>query len=142
MSVERVRELAEPASKTNLFNRVKEVEVAGERYRIKRLTRREMFESGISWLSWYLISLDRELNRESNLERKKEIVRERERAQYEFERKMLLASVEDMTEEKLDELDVDTWRELLNHVVEWNFLRRDRLSPRHESREDLIPGIS
>ena len=142
MSVERVKELAQSAAKSNLFERTKRVAIMGEEYTIRRLTRKEMFESGLSYLSSYLMSLGRELERESDLEKKKRIIEESEKTQYEFEKKLLLMSVEGMTEEKLDELDINTWRELLSAVVEYNFLTRAGLSARQESREGLIPGIS
>jgi len=142
MSVERVKELAQSAAKSNLFERKKMIKILDQEYMIRRLTRKEMFESGLSYLSSYLMSLGRELERESDLEKKKRIIEESEKTQYEFEKKLLLMSVEGMTEEKLDELDINTWRELLSAVVEYNFLTRAGLSARRESREGLIPGIS
>jgi hypothetical protein len=140
MSVEHVREVAQSAAKSNLFERRKTVKIFEQEYVIRRLTRKEMFESGLSYLSSYLMSLGRELERESDLEKKKKIIEESEKTQYEFEKKLLLMSVEDLSEEKLDEMDINIWRELLNAVVEFNFLTRAGLSARRESREGLIPA--
>jgi len=142
MSVEKVKQLAEPASKANLFQRKKVIKVFGEEYTIKRLTRKEMYESGISYLSSLLTSLSKELDRETNIEKKKQIIQEAEKTQYEFERKLLLNCIEGMTEEKLDELDINVWRELLSHVVAFNFLFSHRSSEQQESSGESTPRTS
>ena len=136
MSVEKVKALAEPASKANLFERRKIVKVFGEEYTVKRLTRKEMFESGIFYLSSLLTNLTHQSDLETDIEKKKKIIEEAVKTQYEFERKLLLTCVENMNEEKLDNLDIDVWRELLNEVVKFNFLTSTRLLEQPRSRED------
>jgi dGTP triphosphohydrolase len=136
MSVEKVKELAQPAAKSNLFERKKIIKVFGEDYIIKRLTRKEMYESGISYLSSLLTSLSRELDKEIDIEKKKQIIQEAEKTQYEFERRLLLNCIEGMTEERLDMLDIDVWRELLSHVVAFNFLTSRKSLGQQEFREE------
>lgn len=116
MSVEKIEKLTEEAKKENLFKRKKEVEVAGKKYVIRRPTRAEFFDSRINYLSSLLTKLDAQIEKETDLEKKKKLIEEREQINYEFEKKILMLCVEGMTEEKLNDLDYAEWYQLFNEV--------------------------
>lgn len=132
MSVDRVRELSEVASRENLFRRFKEVEVGGARYVIRRPTRAEMFSSGINFLSSLISRLDSRIGEEPEIEKKKRLIEERERAQYELEKRLLLLCVEGMSEDRLEKLDYSEWYRLFSEVSEFVFVApfRELSSPR------------
>lgn len=122
MSVERVREYSEIASKENLFRKMKEVEIGGVKYVIRRPTRAEMFNSGINFLLSLISRLEDKIVEENDAEKRVKLIEEREKAQYELEKRLLLICVQDMTEEKLDKLEYGEWYKLFSEVNEFVFI--------------------
>ena len=143
MSVEKIAKAAETAGKQNLFQRVREVEVAGRKYTMRRPSRREMFDSGVNNLSSFIRWLDSLIQTEKDVERKEELVKLRERKQYEFERALLKLCVENTTDEDLDNLGYDEWYELFNYVSDFVFVAPFReFLQRLEFKRDVPLAIS
>jgi len=141
-TVEKVKAYAATASKERLFQKVKEVEVSGRRYVIRRPSRKEMFETGLQLMSNLLDDLRRMIERETDLERKRKLWEEYLKTQYDYERKLLLTCVEGIGEEDIDAMDYGEYYALVNQVVDFVYLAPLReLSERRSSQKEPTPVI-
>ena len=143
MSVEKVREFASEASREKLFQKVKELEVRGRRYVIRRPTRGEIYSAGINQLSTLISILERQIMSEQDLEKKKRLVEDKERIQYEFEKKLLLLCVEGLNEDELGKLEYSEWYILFSEVNDFVFISPfQELLKQRRSRRNLTQDIS
>ena len=142
MSVEKVKRLASEASKERLFLKVKEVKIGEKTYRIRRPSRKEMYESGLQLEANILDDMKEMIRRESDLEKRKKLWEQYLKMQYDYEKKLLLKCVEGMTEEELDKMDYGEYYVLVNQVIRFIFLTPLReLSERRGSLREPTPTI-
>ncbi|MCL7402027.1 MAG: hypothetical protein LZ168_04490 [Thaumarchaeota archaeon] len=138
MSIEKVREFASEASRDRLFQKVKEVEIGGRRYIIRRPTRGEIYSTGVSQLSTLLSILERQIMNEEDFEKRRKLIEEKEKIQYEFEKKLLLLCVEGLNEDELGKLEYSEWYILFSEVNEFVFIAPfQELLKQRKSRRSL-----
>lgn len=131
---EKVKEYAEPALKKNLFKKVKEIEIDGVKFVIRRPTRLEIFNSKLDEYGDKTRDLMDLIARENDPEKKSELRKQLKEVNFAYEKELIrLCVVEpDLGESPEDVLDTGIWFRLVREISDFVFVApfRESFPPR------------
>jgi len=102
-----------------------------------------MYCTGISQLSTLLSILERQIMSEEDFEKKKKLIEEKEKVQYEFEKRLLHLCVKGLSEDEMNKLEYSEWYTLFSEVNDFVFMAPfQELLRQRRLRENLMQDTS